>query len=151
MSQFIFLLVGAIIGLFGQWAFYRYTKRDQRSQGPAIVVSRIIQGPHLFVELRNIGVDTLSEMDVKMSWLIQGEHRELIAKDFFRTSEVKPSQIEIIGPGETLRVGASPIMTDDGLVDVQVSGLGVTSQRLYSVVGQIEVALPKPTNGQAST
>ncbi len=144
MREISLLILGAVLGFVGQWLFYRYQRRDERGQGPSIVVSKIQQGQHVLAELRNVGFDTLSEMDVKLSWLTNGQHHERLATDFFRTGETSPSRLEVLGANEVLTVSGLPAISDDGIIDVQVSGLGVTSQRLYSTVSQLAIALPPP-------
>lgn len=137
------LVLGAIIGWLGQWIFYRYQRRDEGRQPPHLVIGGTRVGDRTMAEIRNIGNDTLTEMDVKLSWLDDGHRREIVVLDFFRGSE-QPQRLEVIGSGETVNADGFPRASDDGLVDVQVTGLGAKSQRLISLVRQVTVDRKEP-------
>lgn len=141
MKETLLVILGAVLGWVAQWVFYRYQRRDEQRQGPLIVVSKVEKGDRPLAELRNIGPDTLTDMDVKFSWVEQAHRRELIVLDYFRGGE-GPQRLEVIGSGDTLEAVGLPKVSDDGIVDVQITGLGAKSQHLYSTVSQITVALP---------
>ncbi len=134
------LIFGAGLGLIGQWLFYRYQRRNEQQQGPNVVVSKIQRGENIRVELRNLGPDTLTEMDIKFSWLHRGQRREIVVLEFYRNTD-GPQRLEVLAANESVEVAGVPSTTDDGIVDVQITGLGATSQHLYSWVRQVAVAL----------
>ena len=136
------LILGAGLGWIGQWLFYRYQRRDEQRQGPNIVVSKVQRDENIRAELRNVGPDTLTEMDVKFGWLDNGHPRELVVLDFYRSHD-GPQRVEVLADGETLEAAGLPVASDDGLVDVQITGLGAKSQHLYSAVSQVVIGLAK--------
>lgn len=142
MRDVVLLILGAALGWLGQWVFYRYQRRDQQRQGPTVIVSKIQRADYTRAELRNVGPDTLTEMDVKFAWLDHGHRRELVVLDYYRGQD-GPQRVEVVPSGETLEAAGIPNASDDGIVDVQVTGLGATSQHLYSTVSQIAVDLLK--------
>jgi len=142
------LLIGAIFGgiitWIGQWLFYRYQKRDEKRQGPVIVISRVIQDELFLVELRNTGSDSLTEMEVKARWQKDGQEEEQLLNKFFSgqyTYGAPGTHVEILGPSDRYFVAGLPQITQDGLVDIHVSGLGANSQQLYKTASQIVVGL----------
>ena len=141
MKDILLLIAGAILGVLGQWIFYRYQKRDEQKQGPMIVVSKMERDDNVWIELRNVGQDTLTELSVKISWEEHHQHKEMLVTQFRRNGEQQTSAVDVIGVSEILHGQGAPITTDDGIIDVQVSGLGVKSRRLYSDVTQIAVTI----------
>src|SRR5689334_12910008 len=141
MKDILLLVIGAILGWISQWLFYRYQQRDVQRQGPNIVVTKIVQHGHTLCELRNIGNDSLSEMDVHMAWLAAGLSKKQELKNFFMPDQDirtgPPKHVEFIGPGEKFLLNGLPQWTDDGLIDIEVAGFGVHSQRQYSINSQI--------------
>lgn len=149
MPDFILIVLGAVLGWFGQWLLYRYQRRDEQRQGPNVVGSKVRIGTHTLVNLHNIGHDTLNDMDVEIGWLQDDQRQKRYLRRFVHEHDdpslARPFETEVLNHGDTLRVIDVPSWSGDGLIDVQVSGLGVNSQRLYSAVSQIAVGLPRHT------
>lgn len=145
MKDIALLVVGAILGWIGQWLFYRYQQRDEQRQGPQVVISKVTRHGQSLCELRNIGADSLSEMDVNISWLQDRQHQHRPINQFFAPEQderlASPTHVQLLGPNERYLAVGLPQSTDDGLVDIEVSGLGVKSQQPYNTHGQIDVAL----------
>lgn len=149
MNEALLLILGAALGWVGQWLFYRYQQRDQQRQGPQVVISKVVRHNQILCELRNVGTDSLSEMDLKISWQQDGQEQQLQLDQFFLPDQderlVAPTHVQLLGPRDRYIAVGLPQRTDDGIIDVIVEGLGVASQRIYTAKTQIDVPLQKPS------
>ena len=145
MKDLLLVILGAILGWLGQWLFYRYQKRDEQRQRPNVVISRVTKNNEFLLELRNIGQDSLSEMEVMITWQKSEQQQQKKLEQFFSPdlsiSVVTPVHLELLGSGERYVLTGLPQSTDDGVIDVEVSGLGVRSGQLYKANTQVVVTL----------
>lgn len=145
MRDISLLILGAALGWISQWLFYRFQQRDTERQGPKLVTSKVTQHGRVMFEIRNIGTDSLSEMDVNIIWLEHQQRKTETLKQFFlpdqEVQSANQKHVELIGPGERYVLGWLPQSTDDGLVNVEILGFGVQSHRPYKFDSQIVVGL----------
>lgn len=144
MNDFLLILFGALLGLIGQWLFYRYQRRDERMQGPRVIVARVKKDGQIVMEIKNVGADSLTEMDVTISWQEKNQPKEKKLQDFWLPDQPinsPPSHRELLDAGDRYLVGGLPQSTDDGIIDVEIYGLGIKSQKEYRVTSQVAVTL----------
>lgn len=143
MKEVFLLVLGAALGWVGQVLFYRYQKRDEQESGPQLAVSKVKRGEHVLLDLRNIGPDSLAEMEVELAWLAHGQQQRKKMSEFYRpeADPTEPLHPELLESGGHLEGRGLPEMSDEGIVDVRITGVGVKSHRLFSFVSQVEVAL----------
>ena len=148
MKDLLFLIIGALLGWFSQWLFYRYQQRDEKSQGPNVVASRIIVKGQVILAVRNIGNDSLTEMEVKIEWEQDGQKHSRVLNQFFPVTGNIESvlNVEELGPSDHYHVLGIPQQVEGGIIDVFITGVGVNSKKLYNTASQIVVGLTPGQN-----
>lgn len=149
LETFLALVVGAVLGLFGQWIWHKYQRKEERqSVVPIITASCVERDGSYYVEVINTGKEGVEHLAVKIFWRQEGKDEERVLVRFFTISQnpiTESSQsIQFLGASEKIRAANIPLYSDDGYVRVLITGVGTNSKKQLKYEHEIKVQI-KPS------
>lgn len=147
MNDLVLIILGAILGVAGQWLIEWLRQRSQSGRGPNVAIAKVERDNSVYLEFHNLGPDSLNEMSVEVESLQQGHIERYELKRFFKSNQNpatdSASLVEYLGPADRVLIGSIPTESDDGLVTIRVTGLGHGNRKIYETSSQIAVRLAK--------